>query len=444
MPESTAPNPTAPGPVHVDFDRHGPTHRADFVQITEDLHGRCPVAFNDTHGGHWFVTGYNEVFEIARRAGALSNDHDVQGVRKGYTGIGIPANLGFQVGFLEMDPPDQKDYRAALNPYLSPAAVERWRPMLEDLTRACVDERIETGTIDFVDDLANIVPAVFTMALMGLPLADWLHFCEAAHATVYTPPHSPDAERIRQMGMDVFMRLLAAVGEVREHPRPGLVHALVTATISGETPSDVELAGNLYLLIGGGFDTTTSLTANSLDWLGAHPAERERLRTGNTHLLDTATEEFLRYFTPAPGDGRTVAEDCALAGQELHEGDRLWLSWAMANRDPAVFPDPNTIHIDRKMNRHTSFGLGVHRCIGSNLARATFKTMIREVLNRMPDFECDATGTEYYESVGVINGVKQLPAQFTPGPRTGAGLDETIATWQANIDEHGLANPITA
>jgi len=86
----------------------------------------------------------------------------------------------------------------------------------------------------------------------------------------------------------------------------------------------------------------------------------------------------------------------------------------MANRDPAVFPDPNTIHIDRRMNRHTSFGLGVHRCIGSNLARTSFKTMIREVLNRMPDYECDASGTEYYESVGVINGVKQLPARFTP------------------------------
>lgn len=431
-------------PVHVDFDRHSPNHRADFVEITEDLHKRCPVAFNDTYDGHWFVSGYSEVFEIARSAGALSNDHDVLGVRKGYLGIGVPNQQGFQAGFLEMDPPEQKDYRQALNAYLSPAAVERWRPMVEDITRACLDERIESGTIDFVDDLANIVPAVFTMAMMGLPLADWVHYCEPAHAAVYTPPHSPDIERVRQMGMDVFGRLMTAVGEVREHPRPGLVHALVTSPICGATPSDEELAGNLYLLIGGGFDTTTSLTANALDWLADNPAERDRLRNGDSHLLDTATEEFLRYFTPAPGDGRTVARPYVLGGQELREGERLWLSWAMANRDPEMFPDPNTIHIDRRMNRHTSFGLGVHRCIGSNVARLAFKTLLRQVLDRMPAFECDASGTVYYESVGVINGVKHLPARFDPAPRQGADLDESIRGWQVAIDEQGLAGPVSA
>ena len=423
---------------HVDFDRHSPSHRDDFVGITEDLHSRCPVAFNDTYDGHWYVSGYDEVFEIARRAGALSSDHDVLGVRKGYRGIGVPRQAEFQAGFLEMDPPDQKDYRQALNAYLSPAAVERWRPMVEDLTRACLDERIETGTIDVVDDLANIVPAVFTMAMMGLPLTDWVHYCEPAHASVYTPPHSPDIERVRTMAMDMFIRLMSAVVDVRDHPRPGLVDALVTTPIGGRTPSDAELAGNLFLLIGGGFDTTTSLTANALDWLADHPAERDRLRTEGGHLLDTATEEFLRYFTPAPGDGRTVAEACALGGQELHEGERLWLSWAMANRDPSVFPDPNTIHLDRKMNRHTSFGLGVHRCIGSNVARLTFKTMLSEVLERMPDFECDAASTVYYESVGVINGVQHLPARFDPGQRSGPGLDATIAHWQASINEQGV------
>jgi cytochrome P450 len=431
-------------PTHVDFDRHGPSSRDDFVEMTRDLHRRCPVAFNDTHGGHWFVSGYQPVFELARRPGALSNDHDVAGVRKGYQGIGIPPNLGFQVGFLEMDPPDQKEYRQVLNAYLSPAAVERWRPMVEDITRACLDERIESGTIDFVDGLANIVPAVFTMAMMGLPLADWVHYCEPAHATVYTPPHSPDHDRVRQMAMNSFMRMMGEVAAVREHPRPGLVDALVRSTIDGRTPSDTELTGVLYLLIGGGFDTTTSLTGNSLDWLSAHHAERERLRCGDSHLLDTATEEFLRYFTPAPGDGRTVAEDCVVNGLQLREGDRLWLSWAMANRDPSVFPDPNNIHLDRKMNRHTSFGLGVHRCIGSNFARMTFKSMLRAVLDRMPDFECDAAGTVYYESVGIINGVQQLPARFTPGRQIGDGLEATLAHWQSVVDEQRLADPITA
>ncbi|MGE0309195.1 MAG: cytochrome P450 [Acidimicrobiia bacterium] len=431
-------------PIHVDFDRHSTAYREQFAQITADLHGRCPVAFNDTYDGHWFVSGYNEVFEMARQANLLSSDNDVTGVRKGYKGISIPSQAAFQFGFLEMDPPTQKDYRQTLNAYLSPAGIERWRPMVVDLTRACLDELIESGRIDFVDDLANIVPALLTMAMMGLPLVDWEFFCEPAHAVVYTPPDSPDIERVRQMGVDAFTRLYLSLGEARAKPRPGLIDALLGATIDGGTPSDEELAGNLYLFIGGGFDTTTALTGNALEWLGANPGERERLRTDTAGLMDTATEEFLRFFTPAPGDGRTVAQDHEVNGLQLKEGDRLWLSWAMANRDPSMFPDPNTIHLDRKFNRHTSFGLGVHRCIGSNVARMVFKTMVAQVLERMADYVVDVAGTVHYESVGVINGVQHLPATFTPGKRLGASLEESIDHWQRVIDEQGLAKPITA
>ena len=161
----------------VDFDRHSPSHGSEFEALARDLHGRCPVAFNETYGGHWFVSGHQEVFELARRADSLSSDHDVLGARMGYAGISVPEQAGFQFGFLEMDPPEQRDYRQVLNPYLSPAAVERWRPCVQDLTRACLDDRIESGSIDFVDDLANLVPAVVTMAMMGFSLADWSFYC---------------------------------------------------------------------------------------------------------------------------------------------------------------------------------------------------------------------------------------------------------------------------
>ena len=136
------------------------------------------------------------------------------------------------------------------------------------------------------------------------------------------------------------------------------------------------------------------------------------------HLLDPATEEFLRFYTPAPGDGRTISADVEIDGTEFKEGERLWLSWAMANRDPAVFDNPNEIILDRKGNRHFSFGLGVHRCIGSNVARAVFKSMLTAVLDRMPDFVCDPEGAVHYDTIGVIKGMKHLPATFTPGKRS--------------------------
>lgn len=430
-------------PVH--FDRHTPDYIDHFAEITHELHAKCPIAWSDTYGGHWVASGYKEVFEIARHGTLLSNDHDVDGTGTGYQGITIPNQPGRNTrgGFLEMDPPAQRDYRRAVDPYLSPAAVARWKPMVEDLTRACLDEKVESGEIDFVDDLANIVPAVMTMALLGLPLVDWVVYCEPAHATVYTPPTSPDMPRVIAMSQEMGRRMMESIAELRRHPRPGIVNALIEATICDASASDEDIRDTLMLLIGGGFDTTTALTAHSLEWLSENPSERERLRADLAGLIDPATEEFLRYYTPAPGDGRTVTREYELSGKTLDEGDRLWLSWAMANRDPSVFPEPDSIQLDRRHNRHTSFGLGLHRCIGSNVARVVFKIMLTAVLDRMPDFKCDPSGAVHYDTVGVINGMKHLPATFTPGSRSGRSLDDTIAFWQEVIDRDRLAEPVT-
>jgi cytochrome P450 len=332
-----------------------------------------------------------------------------------------------------MDEPEHRIYRNVLNPYLSPAAVKRWAPFIDDVTRACLDEKIEEGRIDFVDDLANIVPAVLTLAMLGIPLKNWAIYSEPVHASVYTPEHSPDIDKIvamhRQMGLDLLTNMV----EIRENPRPGIVNGLIQLRIDGEPAPDLEIMGNLGLVIGGGFDTTTALTAHSMEWLSQHPDQRERLSRDRDTLLDSATEEFLRYYTPAPGDGRTFSDDVEFEGTQFREGERLWISWAMANRDPSVFEDPNKIIMDRKGNRHFSFGLGVHRCVGSNVARTVFKSMLTAVLDRMPD----------YETIGVIQGMRHLPATFTPGSRLGAGLDETLAKLQRICDEQQLALPIT-
>jgi cytochrome P450 len=426
------------------FDRHTPEYRFRFEEITEELQQNSPIAWSDTHGGHWVASGHEEVFELARRADVLSNDHDITGERPAYQGISIPPTTRKQKGgFLEMDPPEQRHYRQSLNPYLSPAAVARWTPFVDEIVRASLNEKIESGSIDFVDDLANVVPAVLTLAMMGLPLKDWEIYCEPAHASVYTPPNSPDMARVIEAGMAMGGKLYQAILEIRATPRPGMIDALVRAQINGKTPDDTELAGVLALLIGGGFDTTTALTAHALEYLSENPADRSRLSAERDTLLDSATEEFLRFYTPAPGDGRTFSADCEIAGKSFKEGDRLWLSWAMANRDPKVFPDPNRIDLDRKANRHNTFGLGIHRCIGSNMARMTFKRMLLAALDRMPDYVCDRAGAEHYATIGTIQGMKHLPATFTPGPRIGAGLNETIATLQQICDEQRLAEPVT-
>jgi cytochrome P450 len=239
------------------------------------------------------------------------------------------------------------------------------------------------------------------------------------------------------------MDLLANVNEIRHEPRPGVINALLSMRIDGEPVPDIEILGMLVLLIGGGFDTTTALTAHALEWLSQNPEQRQRLSRDRDTLLDPATEEFLRFYTPAPGDGRTFSDDVDIDGTHFKEGERLWISWAMANRDPSIFPEPNTLILDRKGNRHFSFGIGIHRCIGSNVGRTVFKSMLTAVLDRMPDYYCDPASTVHYETIGVIQGMRHLPATFTPGPKLGVGLEETLDKLQKICDEQELARPIT-
>jgi cytochrome P450 len=417
----------------VEFDQHSSEYRETYPAKAHELREQCPIVWSTKHDGFWVVTGHEVLSAISKRTDLLSNDHDPAGERNGYEGIAIPSRGTTRGGFIEMDPPEQSEYRRILNPFLSPAAVKEWVPFIMDFTRACIDDVIETGRLDFVDDFANVVPAVLTMAMLGLPLSDWEIYCEPAHMQVYTAPDSPNWDRMIESTFRMVERLAEYVEIRKGEPRPGMISELLNATISGEFLPDDDIIGTVTLLIGGGFDTTTSLLAGALDWLDAHPEERPRLLEEPRHL-DLATEEFLRHFTPAQGGGRTVTQDCEVEGFTFSAGDRMFLSYAMCNHDPASFPNPDEIVLDRFPNPHAAFGLGVHRCIGSNLARLDFKLMLREALRRMPDYRIDHAGKEQYESIGTINGYKHLPATFTRGRREGPRLAEVMADWQARLD----------
>ena len=227
------------------------------------------------------------------------------------------------------------------------------------------------------------------------------------------------------------MRMVGRLAEYvqirKTEPRPGMISALLNAKVMDEFLPDDGIIGTVTLLIGGGFDTTTSLLAGALDWLDAHPDERPT--AGRRHALPRTSRPRSSCATSPPrrAAGAPSRQDCEVEGFEFAAGDRMFLSYAMCNHDPASFPDPDEIVLDRFPNPHAAFGLGVHRCIGSNLARLDFKYMLREALRRMPDYRIDHAGKEQYESIGTINGYKHLPATFTPGHREGPPLAEVMA-----------------
>jgi cytochrome P450 len=283
-------------------------------------------------------------------------------------------------------------------------------------------------------DYANPVPAVFTMELVGLPPGNWHRYAELFHGTIAHAPRSPEFAAAIANIPAMLAELATEVADRRVAPRDDLLTALVemdvpvdasTGDVAAGDPADGtrrltddELVAVLWNLIGGGVDTTTSLTALALHHLDAHPDQRDRL-AGDADLLGPATEEFLRYFSVNETLTRTVTCDADLAGQRLGRGDHLMLSWLSANRDPAVFERPDEVVLDRAVNPHLAFGVGAHRCIGLHMARTMFQVLVERVLARLPDYAVDRGATQFYAGNPELNGVVRMPATFTPGPRTG-------------------------
>jgi cytochrome P450 len=213
--------------------------------------------------------------------------------------------------------------------------------------------------------------------------------------------------------------LLKVAGERRQDPRHDLISELVALEVDGRHLSDPELIGVLWNLIGGGLDTTTSLTSLSLYHLDVQPDLRRQL-IENPDLLIPATEEFLRVTSVNETLTRTCIKDTELAGQQIKRGDWVMMSWLAANFDEKVFPDADQIILDRSPNPHLAFGVGPHRCIGMHLARALFMVMMSEILERIPDYKVDRDATRFYRNNPELAGVATMPITFTAGKVVGA------------------------
>ena len=392
-----------------------------------------PVAHNPRFGGFWVVSGYDEVATVARDAETYSSRHERDaddGID--YLGIaGIPRGTFIPTaGIAEVEGGLHAALRRVLNPFLVAAAIDRLASRMEATADWFLDRHIASGRIDLVLDYANPVPAVFTMDLVGLPAATGTTMPSCSTARSPMRPAAPSTRRPSPTCPPCsasWPPRWRTAGRATRRPahragrhggRDGTDRAGPAARKTRRHLTEDELVSVLWNLIGGGLDTTTSLTSLALHHLDAHPDQRRRL-VDEPELLGPATEEFLRYFSVNETLTRTVTCDAELGGQRLRRGDHLMLSWLSANRDARVFDRPDDVVLDRDVNPHLAFGVGPHRCIGLHMARTMFQVLVRRVLARLPDYVVDHEATQFYAGNPELNGVVRMPATFTPGPPTG-------------------------
>jgi cytochrome P450 len=410
------------------FDHNSIEHAADPACSYRALRESAGLTHSDRYGGFYVVSRYDDLVTAARDRQTFSSARD-QGQPGGEGGgLLIPPNPTTRLSLIEMDPPEWRRVRTAVNPWLSPAAVEKsFLSTIRALTEAFIDGFIENGCADLVLDLANPIPSIITLDFIGFGHDDWEKFARPIHELAYIPKDKPEYEAVGKGLMWIMMRVRELIARRRREPAQDLVSYLVSHDAEGRPFTDDEIAELVMIVIFGGIDTTTALIANALNYLAGNPADRGRL-IADPALMDSALEEFLRLFTPVQATARTVTKETSLAGTTLHRGDRVLLSWASANRDADQFDAPDEVRLDREPNRHCAFGLGLHRCVGSNLGRAQFKIIVSEVLRRLPDYQVVPDGAKRYQRVGEVNGWATLPVVFTPGQREGKSDEDVVIT----------------
>lgn len=404
----------------VHFDHNSEEHSADPAASYKRLRESAPVAYSEAHGGYWILSSYRAVFEAAR------DDDTFSSARNSYGGEGLsvvipktPAPFHIPI---EIDPPEFRKWRKIVNPITAPAAVERMQRMVKHYVTSFIDDIIEAGEADMTSVIG--VPAIVTVDWLGLPLEHWKTYAFAFHALLVAVPGSPEFDKAVNVDLPHLEQVTRGViAERRAEPTDDIISYLVQQQVDERPVTDDEVFAMVDLLLSGGVGTTASLVSNTVVWLYQHQDVRAELQN-DLSLLDKAIEEFLRFFSPTQALARTVTEDTEKLGCPMSKGDRVLLSWSSANRDPEQFESPDEVDIRRWPNRHTAFGIGVHRCAGSNLGRAMAKELLSQILTRMGDYVVDLDALVAYPHQGTNNGWQRIPATFTPGPRLLTDADQ--------------------
>ena len=310
---------------------------------------------------------------------------------------------------ISSDPPFHALARRFLLPAFAPKRVEALEPFTRELCNTLLDAVDGQDYVDAAVDYAQHIPLRVIVGMLGFPQEDADIFRRFIHMVLEDVNASPEERQAQIESGEIDEYIDARIAEHVAHPRDDLTSFLLNAELDGNKLAPEHVRGTMVLLMIAGIDTTWSAIGSSLLHLAQHPADRHRL-AAQPELLPVAMEEFLRAYAPVTM-ARLVAKDFDFQGHPFKEGDWLLLPFPAANRDPEVFADAGEVVIDRADNRHAAFGLGIHRCIGSNLARMELRVALEEWMRRCPDFEL-VDGAEVAYSAGQVRGPRTIPVRI--------------------------------
>ena len=392
-----------------DFDHTDPSWVADPFPIWDELRATCPVAHSDRYGGTWLPTRHQDIAAVAYDTeNFTSRSVIVSEARPGPNEPPAPIGIAPPI---TSDPPFHAMARRLLLPAFAPKPVAALEPFTRALCRELLRATDGKESFDAAIEYAQHIPVRVIAQMLGFPQADADLFRHFIHQIIEAVDVSEEEVRERRESGDLGEYMEARINEHLEHPQDDLTTFLLEAELDGNKLSPDHVMGTMVLLMIAGIDTTWSAIGASIWHLATHPEDRRRL-VAEPELLPTAVEEFLRAYAPVTM-ARMVAQDFEFQGCPMREGDWLLLPFPAANRDPAMFPDAARVVIDRAENRHAAFGLGIHRCLGSNLARMELTVALEEWLAHYPDFAVSDPDAVRW-SAGQVRGPRTIPIHIGP------------------------------
>lgn len=340
----------------------------------------------------WVVTRYQDVATVLQRFHAARTPNPRRLEELGLGELTPIAEVMVRQ-MLFLDPPEHGRVRRLASVAFTPRRVARLRDHIRQVAEGLVDALAGSGRFDVMGALANPLPAIVTAEMLGVPTSDhpllkrWSQdFAEMLGNFQHNPGR---ARRVLRSVDEMVAYFREAVGHAQGRAGEGLIGALANAEVDGDRLSEEEVVANVVVTMVGGQETTTNLIGNGLLTLLRRPDDLQRLRA-DPSLMPLAVEELLRYESPSQHTARLAPDGARLGGVDIPAGTAVIAVMGAANRDPAQFPEPDRLQLDREPNRHLAFGWAGHFCFGAPLARVEGQIAFETLLERFPRLELDA------------------------------------------------------